>query len=736
MTNFSQKTTYILIFLFGLFFLYTDAKAAFQSSDVSIRDTLHTEELTYGVVHSRYLADGPNILNIIAIDLDEPYLHFQTAGTDSLTRTTAQAKQNDRKGHRVVAAVNGDFFSFDTDWPIGNQMIRGDFVHGVPAEGRYHVAFDREGRPFLDALSFRGSLVTDDGESFPVGDLNHIGSDAETTLFNRYYGAQTPQDSEVLELILKTVDDEPMQGSRHPVTVMVDDIRSSGGNAVPEDGFVLRIRDKSLSERAAEHIARRDRVTLELGFKPDHQGITDVMGGDVRILDQGEPYSGDNEARHPRTFAAIDRDTTTLFLCTVDGRQTSSIGMSYREMADVLLGLGAWDAVNLDGGGSTTMVVRHEVVNSPSDPGGERKVANSLQLVSTAPPGEAASLSIKPDSFDLYPHESKRPEISAFDTFRNPVDVPDEIEWQTDPALGNIENGVFYPGNTDTSGYIAIRHGDIKDSAQVRVHHITALEPDREELRLEPGASGEITLFGVTDGDDRREIPLDRIDFASDGEELYLSSSGRVYAWAEGSGKIIFEAGELSATVPWTIEGGIKKTALEDFTGELSGWMSPAQTHRSQILGVDPSASSLQTRDNHGVWTFVDDPESKKDWDIRITRQLRDELGDMLYGTHLGARVYLADDAPGDIYMQLVIRDGDGQLEAGPAGRLTPGEWKWIQTELANKHFEGYLNGNGELTREENQFNGFRITGDRETLLDATVTFKVDKVQSSPETLP
>ena len=734
--RYNTKISVLLLFLFGFVFLYPHARAVSSTSGPAILDTLFSDELTFGVVHTRYLAEGPNILNIITIDLDEPYLHFETARPDSLTRTTAQAMGNDRKGNRVVAAVNGDFFSFDTEWPIGNQMVNGRFVHGVPVEGRYHIAFRRDGQPFLDALSFRSSVTSVDNESFPIQDINHIGSHAETTLYNHYFGEQTPDDPDVLELLLKPDQSDQPKGSGIPVSMTVEQIHDSGDNPIPEDGFILRVRDDALSDRMTEHIVRESQVTLELGFHPDHQGITDVMGGGVRILDQGRPYSGDNEARHPRTFAAIDRDTTRVFLCTVDGRQMSSIGMTYREMAGILLDLGAWDAVNLDGGGSTTMVVRHEIANTPSDPGGERKVANSLQLVSTAPPGQTTSLNLEPGTFDLYPHESIRPEITAYDKYRNPVAIPEDVTWQVDPAVGHIDGGTFYPGNTDTTGYLVIRYGDIADSAQVRVHHITALESNRDAFHLAPGASGEIVLYGITDDGERREIPLERINAETTGEELYLSDRGRVYATAEGSGTLTFEAGELSATIPWQIEGEARITMLEDFTGALSGWMSPAQTHRSQILGVDPRVSSLESENNKGVWKFVDNTDTSEDWDIRITRQLRGELGDILYGSHLAARVYLRDDVSGDINLQLVIRDGDGQLEAGPATRLEPGKWQWVQTELADKYFMGYLNGNGDLTREENQFNGFRITGDHKELEGETVTIKVDKVLSSPDTVP
>jgi hypothetical protein len=135
-----------------------------------------------------------------------------------------------------------------------------------------------------------------------------------------------------------------------------------------------------------------DSIRLFVGFDGNERPYAQALGGGGRILKEGK-IVGDGEKeqegirakfftdRHPRTFVGFDRDTTVLFLCTVDGRQVKSAGMTFREMGEFLLQIGAWNAVNLDGGGSTTMVVRHEVVNSPSDSTGERPVANTLQLV-------------------------------------------------------------------------------------------------------------------------------------------------------------------------------------------------------------------------------------------------------------------------------------------------------------------------------------------------------------------
>jgi exopolysaccharide biosynthesis protein len=84
--------------------------------------------------------------------------------------------------------------------------------------------------------------------------------------------------------------------------------------------------------------------------------------------------------RNPRTFAGVDGSGRT-YLVTADGRSTTSIGLSLDETAAVARALGMRQALNLDGGGSTTMVARGVVVNRPSDPGGERRVGDAVLVL-------------------------------------------------------------------------------------------------------------------------------------------------------------------------------------------------------------------------------------------------------------------------------------------------------------------------------------------------------------------
>jgi hypothetical protein len=116
--------------------------------------------------------------------------------------------------------------------------------------------------------------------------------------------------------------------------------------------------------------------------KPFPDWVTQAIGGNVILVRDGKPVNHADTARHPRTVAGVDRDGTHQFLLVVDGRQKDhSIGMTYAELSREMLAAGAWNAVNLDGGGSTTLVMRDpqskklKVINSPSD-GKERAVAD------------------------------------------------------------------------------------------------------------------------------------------------------------------------------------------------------------------------------------------------------------------------------------------------------------------------------------------------------------------------
>ena len=118
---------------------------------------------------------------------------------------------------------------------------------------------------------------------------------------------------------------------------------------------------------------------------PPDAWMDEVVGGRPQVVKAGVPLATDPadvacNVRNPRTSAGLSRDRRTLYLAVVDGRTQISDGMKCSELGDLMAGLGAWDALNFDGGGSSTMWIAVDgVVNDPSD-GAQRVVANHLGL--------------------------------------------------------------------------------------------------------------------------------------------------------------------------------------------------------------------------------------------------------------------------------------------------------------------------------------------------------------------
>ena len=152
---------------------------------------------------------------------------------------------------------------------------------------------------------------------------------------------------------------------------------------------------------AGVRVGDRVRVTSQLRSENGHtqalnRHSTVVNGGPLLVRDgreritqrrdgfvhPGEPSFdyGFVIKRNPRTFAGVDSRGRTM-LITVDGRTTEDLGMSIPEQADVARSLGLVDAINLDGGGSTTMVLDGRVITHPSDATGERPVGDAILIL-------------------------------------------------------------------------------------------------------------------------------------------------------------------------------------------------------------------------------------------------------------------------------------------------------------------------------------------------------------------
>ncbi|MGH2819627.1 MAG: phosphodiester glycosidase family protein [Actinomycetota bacterium] len=162
----------------------------------------------------------------------------------------------------------------------------------------------------------------------------------------------------------------------------VDMVRCAFRRLRLRGGIVLSSRRGGRRAAQIKALRRGDIVPLEweLGWR----GVLDVVGGNPTVVERGRVSVTRCKqsfcARHPRTGVGVTAEGKIL-LVTVDGRRRRSVGMTPLQFGRLFRRLGARWALNLDGGGSTTMVVRNRIVNRPSDPAGERGVSSALLVL-------------------------------------------------------------------------------------------------------------------------------------------------------------------------------------------------------------------------------------------------------------------------------------------------------------------------------------------------------------------
>jgi hypothetical protein len=296
----------------------------------------------------------------------------------------------------VLVAINGDFFSFEPPGvPEGPQVIAGELVKG-PGGHREAVESRRlreqpvfgvtvAGTPFIGNVGLTGSLRVHDGYSAPISGVNVQVAGGAVVLLNGFLGDSTPADSTLVELVVHRITAAPSDSTRG-VVARADTAVS--GVPLLEGSVVFAGRGRG-AVFLRTFSAPGDTLIWTVEFSPVPGSVREMIGGFPLLLQNGEPVldrvtdlrPGFSETRHPRTAIGMLSDGRVILL-TVDGRQPGySEGMTLRELTDLLRALGATDAINMDGGGSTTLVIRGEVVNRPSDAAGERPVANMLLVL-------------------------------------------------------------------------------------------------------------------------------------------------------------------------------------------------------------------------------------------------------------------------------------------------------------------------------------------------------------------
>lgn len=302
-------------------------------------------------------------VHVVTIDPQDQGIAIRPAlGGEVVAATETTSAAAARLG--ALAAINGNFFT-RAGLPIGLVVIDGR-VLSAPFPRRTVFGITSEGRPWIGATEFAGRAVIDTGGTIPISAVNRPPRVGGVALYTPEFGPLTFAQS-----LIAIVRQDRIEGF------------SSGRQIIPADGYALAA--AASQQHLLQNIIRGQGVKIELAVAP--AGLQQAIQGGPQLVRDGEvhiPYAwegftpGFYRLRAARSAVGITR-TGKVLLVTVDG-PASGGGATLRELAELMRALGSVDAMNLDGGGSATLVVGGRTV-SRVPRGGERTVSSLLVAV-------------------------------------------------------------------------------------------------------------------------------------------------------------------------------------------------------------------------------------------------------------------------------------------------------------------------------------------------------------------
>lgn len=255
----------------------------------------------------------------------------------------------------AIVAINGGYFKPQTGVPLGTLMINKKVYTGPiydrVAMGIFDNGFD------MARVQLRAQVETNKG-GLKIDNINQPRMlSTHTIVYTSDWGEYSPPC--------------PKYGAQIVVENGKATRMSYGSNRIPKDGFVIVGAEKNLNS-----IKDAKRFKLNVKINPEWKDVNHIISGGPYLIKNGDIYVdmtaqklGSVGGRNPRTAIGYTRDNHLIML-TADGREGSSIGLTLVELANLMKELGCVNAMNLDGGGSTVMFVKGQVVNKPAIQGG------------------------------------------------------------------------------------------------------------------------------------------------------------------------------------------------------------------------------------------------------------------------------------------------------------------------------------------------------------------------------
>ncbi len=347
------------------------------------------ERISSGVILKNYnkLSEkGWLDIHVLEVDLDDKYTSVGILNSEN-GLNTFQTVLEMAKNNESIAAINGDFFSGTSQngYTVGLSASDGELLtstyNGNETKNEFaSFILDEDNNAFFDYFKNTITLKSKDTEEeLEIKEYNKHSTNYDTrpAIFTSDWGSHSIGSFSYLPLTEVVIEKNKVKEIRYNMEAA----------EIPKNGYVLVTTGNS-AEFVKNNFKKGTKVDLTVSLDVDIEQINTAISGGTLLVKNGEipTFTSNISGSHPRTAIGTSKDGKTLYFITVDGRMKSSIGMTQTELAEFLIEKNIYNALNLDGGGSTTMVAQKlgelelSVINTPSG-GALRKVVNGIRYI-------------------------------------------------------------------------------------------------------------------------------------------------------------------------------------------------------------------------------------------------------------------------------------------------------------------------------------------------------------------
>ncbi|MFA1818912.1 phosphodiester glycosidase family protein [Virgibacillus oceani] len=649
-----------------------------QSEQIETKS--ETEQVGKGVEFTTFeMLDARGWINgeMLEIDLGNEAVSLDLLNSGNAVAASEPISEvTNREG--AIASVNGDFFDINaTQSPLGIGIKDSEIIKG-PNNGREMSAgVTKEGIGEI-ANIFLDGTITFNNQEHELESLNQNTIPVDGIgLYNSLWGQASREgvihgDQNVYEVIIENRE-------------VVEAGSEISDGEIAENMNILIGRGNGAD--TLKELQVGDSVTVEFEPKTNEDGEYEfAIGGNPTLVEDGAVQNVDDEALAPRTAVGFSQDGGTMYLVLVDGRQSSSRGMTLHEMAELMKEVGAYQALNLDGGGSSTLTSRMpgenevEVKNNPSD-GVEREVPNGIGIFTAEGNGQLADLNADPvnqdeNAYRVFPELTRNFTANGFDDAFDAVAV-ENIQWEVYPSeFGAFNDQGVFTASKQGLALAKAEEGNAESESRIQVlGEIKRIEATESRISTVLEETDRFSVMGFDENG--YSAPIETQDIQLDYDESVIRITSNNDGGYTVTPKIDGAATTITVTVldkvfylPVTI--GFQKQMVSDFE-DASIWSAqrfPAEVGASieTVEGYEGDAIQLNYDFSTTTATRAAYLQATPDVELPANTQ---RIGLWVHGDGNGA------------WLRAVLRDVTGtQYVINLADEVDWTGWKYVEAQV------------------------------------------------------